>query len=47
MRELNLKPGPKIGEILHDLFNKVEKRTVKNNRDELLRELNTYSNKDG
>lgn len=36
MRELNIKPGPKVGEILEKLFEEVDEDLSKNNRDFLL-----------
>jgi len=37
MQELNLKPGPEIGNIMKDLFEKVENNKVENNKNELLK----------
>jgi len=42
MTYLNLKPGPKIGKIMHDLFEKVLDDPEKNNRDYLLSQLKKY-----
>lgn len=39
MRELNIKPGPKIGEVLNKLFEKVVEKEVENDREALLRLL--------
>ncbi len=39
MKILHLKPGPKVGETLNALFSQVEKGTIPNERDALLREL--------
>lgn len=39
MKELNLKPGPKVGEILQKLFEEVLKDGSKNNREFLLSEM--------
>ena len=36
MRELNIKPGPKVGEILQKLFEEVDEDLSKNNRENLL-----------
>jgi len=36
---LDIKPGPKIGEILQDIFTKVEEKQLKNERKKLLAEL--------
>jgi tRNA nucleotidyltransferase/poly(A) polymerase len=42
MKELNLKPSPKIGEILEKLFAEVEAGKLKNDRDELLTNLTSH-----
>lgn len=42
MKELNLKPGPKIGEILQKLFEEVLEDASKNNRDYLLERMKIY-----
>ena len=39
MKALNLKPGPKVGEVLNKLFEKVVEDAKKNNREYLLEEL--------
>jgi putative nucleotidyltransferase with HDIG domain len=39
MKELNIKPGPQIGKVLNDLFAEVEKGTLQNEREELLKHL--------
>lgn len=39
MKELNLKPGPKIGEILEKLFKEVTEKKLKNKRGTLLKRL--------
>ncbi len=39
MKELDLKPGPKIGEILQKLFLEVEENLSKNNREYLLKRI--------
>jgi tRNA nucleotidyltransferase (CCA-adding enzyme) len=39
MKELNMKPGPKIGEILQKLFEEVDEDLEKNNRDYLLKRI--------
>ncbi len=39
MKELNFKPGPKVGEILKSIFNDVEEGRVKNEREALLNEI--------
>lgn len=39
MKELNLKPGSKVGEILKSLFEKVENKEIDNDREALLREI--------
>lgn len=38
MKELDLKPGPKVGEILEKLFKKVEKKEIDNQKEVLLEE---------
>lgn len=42
MKELNLEPGPKVGEILNQLFKDVEKKEVPNERKALLEKLKDY-----
>ncbi|KKS95591.1 MAG: hypothetical protein UV71_C0005G0020 [Microgenomates group bacterium GW2011_GWC1_43_13] len=39
MKELNLKPGPEVGKILNDLFNKVVEKKIENDRESLLKAL--------
>lgn len=39
MKELNLKPGPGIGKILNDLFDKVVEKKIENDKDALLKAL--------
>ncbi|OGK13385.1 hypothetical protein A3A93_03455 [Candidatus Roizmanbacteria bacterium RIFCSPLOWO2_01_FULL_38_12] len=39
MKELNLKPGPKIGEILNTIFSEVEDGKLKNEREVLIKRL--------
>jgi tRNA nucleotidyltransferase (CCA-adding enzyme) len=39
MRELNIKPGPKVGEILDKLFKEVEEKNIPNEKETLLEEL--------
>ena len=39
MKELNIKPGPKIGQILQKLFEEVDEDLSKNNRDHLLERI--------
>jgi len=43
MRELKLKPGPKVGEILNMLFEKVVEDSKKNDREFLLKKLRTLN----
>lgn len=43
MKELNIKPGPKVGEILQTLFEEVLKDNSKNNREYLLNSIKFYS----
>lgn len=42
MKELNIKPGPKIGEILTSIFQEVEEGRLKNERDILLHAIVEY-----
>lgn len=42
MKELNLKPGPKIGEIMDELFQAVVAKEVKNTKPALLKKLRVY-----
>ncbi len=39
MKELNIKPGPKVGEILNNLFKEVEEKKIKNEKSVLLKEI--------
>lgn len=39
MKELNIKPGPKVGEILQKLFEEVDEDLSKNNKDYLLKRI--------
>ncbi len=39
MKELNLKPGPKVGEILEKLFKEVVEKKIENNKETLLNNL--------
>lgn len=39
MNELNLKPGPEVGKILNELFEKVLNKEVENSKDQLFKEL--------
>lgn len=39
MKELKLKPGPKVGEILEKLFNEVVEKEVENKKEELIKKL--------
>lgn len=45
MRVLNLKPGPKVGEILEKIFKEVEEKKLNNKNEELLARLKTFSPK--
>lgn len=42
MQVLNIKPGPKIGEILNEIFKEVEDKKVKNTKEDLLNLLKTF-----
>jgi tRNA nucleotidyltransferase/poly(A) polymerase len=39
MEELNIKPGPKVGEILQKLFEEVDEDLSKNNREYLIKRV--------
>jgi tRNA nucleotidyltransferase/poly(A) polymerase len=41
MKKLNLKPGPEVGKILNDLFDKVVEKKVENEKESLLKALNS------
>lgn len=43
MKELNIKPGPKVGEILQKLFEEVDEDLSKNNREYLLKRIQQIS----
>lgn len=43
MQQLNIKPGPKVGEILDDLFKKVENKELENTKKVLLSELKNFN----
>jgi len=43
MHELNLKPGPKIGEVLNKLFEEVVEKRIENEREALLKRLKEIS----
>lgn len=43
MDKLNIKPGPRVGEILQELFVKVEDKKIENDREALLLELKSYT----
>ena len=45
MKELDLKSGPKVGEILEKLFEEVVEKKVENERDTLLKRLETFTPK--
>lgn len=44
MKELNIKPGKKVGEILKELFNEADEDLSKNNREYLLKRLDDFKN---
>lgn len=44
MKELNIKPGPKVGEILQKIFDEVVENKLPNEREILLKELEKYTN---
>ncbi len=39
MKELGIKPGPEVGKILNDLFEKVENKEIENEKEALFKEL--------
>ena len=41
MKELNIKPGPEVGKILNDLFEKVINKEIENTRENLLTALSS------
>lgn len=43
MKALNLKPGPKVGEILNKLFEEVVEKKINNEKESLLKKLTTLS----
>ena len=43
MQELGLKPGPKVGEILNNLFAEVVEKKLENSKTSLINKLKTYS----
>ncbi len=45
MKELKLKPGPKIGQILEEIFKEVEEKKIPNEREKLLKTLKTLTPK--
>lgn len=45
MKELNLKPGPEVGQILEKLFEEVVNKSIENKKGELLKKLATISPK--
>jgi len=42
MKILNIKPSPKVGEILEKIFKKVEEKEIPNNKKQLLEEIKKY-----
>jgi tRNA nucleotidyltransferase/poly(A) polymerase len=46
MKELNVKPGPEVGKILNDLFEKVVEKNLPNDRDVLLQSLLAHRDQD-
>ncbi len=43
IRELEIKPGPKVGEILEKLFKEVEEKKIENKKEVLLKEIKQYT----
>ena len=46
MRELNLKPGPQVGEILNKLFGEVVNKKLDNNKEDLLNKVFDFIDKE-
>jgi tRNA nucleotidyltransferase (CCA-adding enzyme) len=46
MREMNLKPGPKVGEILDKLFEEVVEKKIPNAKEALMEKLKEFKQKD-
>jgi putative nucleotidyltransferase with HDIG domain len=44
MKELNLKPGPRVGEILEKLFDDVVEKRIDNTKEDLLKALRKFAN---
>ncbi len=44
MRILKIKPGPKVGQVLSQIFNDVEEGKLKNERETLLKEIERFKN---
>lgn len=44
MKELKLKPGPEVGEILEKIFEEVVEKKVENKKEELLKKLRDFNN---
>lgn len=42
IKELNLKPGPKVGEILNEIFDEVVEKKIKNTKEDLLTRLKKF-----
>lgn len=42
MKVLDIKPGPKVGQILNQIFKKVEEKQIENEREILLEILKTF-----
>ena len=42
MKILNIKPSPKVGEILEKIFKKVEEKEISNSKKQLLEEIEKY-----
>lgn len=44
MKELDIKPGPKVGEILEKLFKRVSSKKLENNKEELIKAIKELGN---
>ena len=44
MKTLNIKPGPRVGEILEKLFEKVVAKEIPNEKEIILKNLNEMKN---
>ncbi len=42
MKELGIKPSPKVGEILEKLFKEIEEKKIENKKEVLLKRIKTF-----